>query len=250
MNQPHNNPQLDQFISSKLKNLDIEFEPQVWLEMEDSLGTQRKSTTIPKLNPRYVIVSVAIVVIGTGLFFIIKGIANQNNNEEQNILVDSDSVQALKPDSSKVIEPVISLAPDSSIKDTLKKSMASADTAAKFSAFPETTIVQNNSDKLLTEKKSAVVKEIPKVEKKKTKTSSLAPTVSDTGFVPEIILPPDTANKVSERKVETVLPASDTGKTKNSSLRKSGKKGKQKPPIVEQPKTEVAPAEAKPDSLR
>jgi len=258
MNQPHNNPQLDQFISSKLKNLDIEFEQQVWLEMEDSLSAQGKGTSMPKFNSKYIMASTGIVVIGISLFFLIRSFSNQSIKDEEKILVNADSMQVLQEDSSKIIsKPVVSLVADSAVKDTAKQSMASADTVAKLSVFPETTVVQNSSDKLLSEEKSAVVKETPKTDlpagqagKKKTKTSSLAPTLSDTGFVPEIILPPDTSKKDSEWKSETILPSSDSSKTTNSTPKKSGKNGEQKPSVTEQPKTDSTPVETKPDSLR
>ena len=238
MNQPHNNPQLDQFISSKLKSLEIEFEQQVWLEMEDSLGTQSKGTSIPKLNPKYLIISAAIVVSGLGVFFLVRSIVGQNNNDKQKILVDADSMQVLQADSSKIIpiaigtESVVSLVADSVPMDTIKQSITSADTVAKLSVLPKTDLPAGQTGK------------------KKTKTSSLAPTISDTGFVPEIILPPDTAKKNSDRKEKIVLPSSDSSKTTNASPKKSGKKGKQKTPPAEQPKTDPVPPVTKPDSLK
>lgn len=250
MSQQQHNPELDQFISSKLKNLEIEFEQQLWLEMEDSLGTQSKGSSIPKINSKYLFTSSVIIIVGTALFFLVRGLFNQSNNAEQETLANSDSVQILQSDSSKIISvPSLSFAIDSAAKDTVKEFIVSADTATKTSVLPETTVVKNTTDKLVSEKKSIATKEASKPEKKKTKTSALAPSISDTGFVPEIIPPPDTVQKNPERKSETIPAITDTSKL-TPAPKKSGKKGKQKSSPVEQPKVDSNPSVTKPDSLK
>lgn len=238
---PHIN-QADNFLREALKGFQAHVSPPEWDELERVIGREQKKFNTP--DPKYILRGAGGLVLVIGVVLLVRFIASRQNTSES-MQPSSDTTTLLHAADTVVQPPVVITFPPEKMPaaDTLKiESVPLADTISKIAAAPK----KVPEEKMIVKEPSAEQKLPPKEpKKKKSKLDALAPSISDTGYVPENILPPDTAG--NSRIVNEVIPPvhtpADTAKPAPAKKPGKSKKGKPKGASPD-------PIPAKPDSLK
>lgn len=234
--QPHN-PQFDNFISRTLKDMEADYHPNDWNEMEAMLGPA--PTKISGEKMKYPLVAAGALVIIVGGFFLIKYFGDAINSSEPSSPNQTTAMQLAPPDTHSVTTVVkAETKADTTFikKDSSLVAATLPDTAKKLSA--KTDITQT----IKTETKKTE-KKIQPVETIAVKKDSIPVKKEE-----KIIAPPDTSKKLQpEIKKETNIAPADTTKTETKKSKKK-KDRKKKNSDSTQVKTETPPA--KKDSVK
>lgn len=214
---------LDNYIRETLKTPEQNLPVVDWSEVDVLLKHETKSIALP--DKKYLFIGAGGVVFIIGIFFLVKLIASRTSSSEKEI-ISADTISSIMPkDDTVALTSSVSPAPH----DTIKIADTASKTANVVSPVDSSSIKiaeVKTSEKKNTEQK-AVVAEQKKPEKKNSKISSLAPTISDAALTPENIIPPDTAgkNKPEPIKINSAAPA-DSSKVLPEKKNKKNKKGK------------------------
>ncbi|HEY4798794.1 MAG TPA: hypothetical protein VII99_06920 [Bacteroidia bacterium] len=239
---PSNSP-LDLFILETLKGFDSKNIQPDWEDMEQLLGTERKPVSI-KVDKKIILVSSSALLIAAGVFFLIRHFSSARSDREETIN-SSDTVTAIHPESttSANVSPnqVITKADSIQKRDSIlaSKSKYPADTSSAKNSGKENSSAQTIIP-------SDVKVDTPKENnKKKSKLSSLAPTVKDSGTIIENIIPPDTSHSAHPNVPPKEELKTNSDSTKNASGGKRNRKNKKQKKSADDNSNQV-----KPDSLK
>jgi len=238
-----NNSKLDIFIRESLKNFDANHPSSDWNELEMQLGAERKPISIG-ISKKTIFISAAVLVVATGVFALIKYIGSFQEFRNEGTTA-TDTIITIQPVNNSQTTTVAT--PSISATDTIrpKDTIASTEKILKKDSVAvkknETQTAETNTSSSDEAKTSAV-----KENKKKTKLSSLAPSIKDTGNILENILPPDTSN-VSH---PPVVPNKDDIKKTADTVKNSSPPTKNKNKKKQKSTSADSAPQVKPDSLK
>ncbi len=246
------NSQLDNFIREALKTPEHNLPSVDWSEVEVLLKHETKSISLPE--KKYLFLGAGAIVFLAGIFFLVKFITSPSSNSFNSADITVDTTTLL-PSVDSGLQKTVAL-PADTIKtmDTITQ-IAKVAIADTISTTKPEQIAEGKTGEKKTEEKKITSVEPEKTENKNTPISLLKPTISDTSFAPENILPPDTAGKSNSTAIKidsSVFVDSPVfiESSKVDTLKKNKKGKKEKPPVdTAKVKTETLP-QVNPDSLK
>ena len=254
MKSPINSP-LDSFFTDALKNSAAHPVIPDWSEVEVLLKREQKTIPIKMNRKSAVIVGSMLVVVlaGIGIFKLVKYYSSLPAENEmvsdatqQTILTAVDTQKNISPDTSHPVTADINSSEQEI--DSVAVAIQEKKADSLIADFKEKEKKRKDSiaEIKTTKDKTAAQKE-PKKNEKKTKISSLAPTISDSDNSSGNILPPDTSGKnKNEMKIDSPVKV-DSSKITPSPKNKKGKKQKTTSPDSSKV---TSPSPVKSDSLR